>query len=128
MDNSSILETIKDGLSVEEEAFDQELILHINTVFMTLRQIGVGPDTPYLITGTSNTWDEFVQDDALLPMIKSYIILKVRQLFDPPASSSLSSAIAEAIAEYEWRLNIEADKYKVEEDEVYAKYFRDVLS
>lgn len=121
----SILKSVKDasGVNTDDSAFDGELILHINTAFMTLRQLGVGPETPFSIENDTSKWTEFTDDESLLPMIKSYITLKVRRLFDPPTSSSLDSALESILSEYEWRLNIEADKYKVEEDESYAEYF-----
>lgn len=118
----SILSSIKDTASVspEDDAFDQEIILHINATFMTLRQLGVGPSEPFFITDSSATWSDFTDDPAILPTIKSYVTLKVRMLFDPPTSSSLAEAIKSQIAEYEWRLGIECDTYKVEEDPKYA--------
>lgn len=123
---TSILRYIKDasGVGVDDSAFDGELIMHINSVFMILRQIGVGPETSFSIEDDSATWDEFTDDELLLPMIRSYVTLKVRKLFDPPVSSSLLESLNLTIDEYEWRLQIEADKYKVEEDEKYAKYFK----
>ena len=119
---NSILLSVKDYLSVspEEDAFDQELILHINSAFMILRQLGVGPETPFVVEDETTTWQEFTDDDSILPVIKSYVTLKVRTLFDFPNSSSLSEALKNAISEYEWRLGIECDTYKVEEDPKYA--------
>ena len=127
----SILNHVKDaaGVNVDDTAFDGELIMYINSVLMILRQINVGPQTPFFIEDDSTTWDEFTEDESILPTIRSYVTLKVRKLFDPPTSSALMDAINSTIAEYEWRLQIEADKYKVEEDEKYATYFkRDGLS
>lgn len=119
----SILTSIKNAasLSDEDNAFDQELILHINSTFMTLRQIGVGPTTPFVISDDTSTWSEFTTDESILPMVKSYVALVVRSLFDPPTSSSLAEAMNNKIAEYEWRLQIECDTYKVEEDPKYVK-------
>lgn len=123
---TSILNSIKStaGVNLEDSAFDDELILHINSVFMILRQIGVGPETPFSIEDDSAEWTDFTEDESLLPLIQGYVTLKVRLLFDPPTSSAFMTSITETIAEYEWRLNIEADKYKVEEDDRYARYFR----
>lgn len=120
--NTSILQTIKDsaGININDDAFDNELILHINSAFMTLRQLGVGPDTPFVISDRTNLWSEFTEDSNILPMVKSYIALKVRLLFDPPTSSSLMTAMQETLKEYEWRLNVEDDDYKVEEDVSYG--------
>lgn len=120
--SDSILESIKDAASIssEESAFDQELILHINSVFMALRQMGIGPDTAFVVSDSSSEWSEFTTDPIILPTIKSYVTLRVRVLFDPPTSSALMDALKNAISEYEWRLGIECDTYKVEEDPKYA--------
>lgn len=122
----SILNYVKDaaGVSMDDSAFNGELIMHINATFMILRQIGVGPEKPFFIEDDSSTWDEFTEDENLLPLVRSYVALRVRKLFDPPVSSPLVEAMNSTIAEYEWRLQVEADKYKVEEDERYAKYFK----
>lgn len=115
----SILDSIKyaSGVNEDDSAFDGEIILHINTAFMILRQLGVGPTTPFSIEDSTSLWSSFTTDEAILPMVKSYVALKVRTLFDPPTSSSLATALDNALKEYEWRLNIEADKYEVEEVE-----------
>ena len=120
--DDSILDSVKSeaGVIADDGAFDDELILHINTAFMTLRQVGVGPENPFIISDNSAVWSDFTDDMAILPMVKAYVGLKVRLLFDPPTSSSLATAIQNSVAEYEWRLNLEADKYNVEEDEKYA--------
>lgn len=118
----SILRSIKDAASVnpDDTEFDQEIILHINSTFMVLRQLGVGPSEAFFITDDTGMWSDFTNDESILPMIKSYVTLKVRSLFDPPTSSSLADAIKSQIAEYEWRLGVECDTYKVEEDSKYA--------
>lgn len=110
----SILESIKDaaGIGTDDVAFDAELLLHINTTFVILREIGVGPDTPFIVSDYSANWHDFVDDDNIIPMIKSYVALKVRVLFDPPTSSAYMNAIQESIKEYEWRLNVEVDKWQ----------------
>jgi len=110
MDNS-ILNSIKDAAGVNEDdsEYNSELILHINTAFMILRQIGVGPETPFSIEDDTSEWSDFTEDEAILPMVKSFVSLNVRKLFDPPTSSSLATALDSTIAEYTWRLNAEAD-------------------
>lgn len=107
----SILNTVKNaiGPSVDYNIFDQELIMHINSTFFVLNQLGVGPKEPFTISDSSSTWDEFV-DEGQLEAVKTYICQKARLLFDPPTNSALLSAIKESIAEYEWRLNVEADE------------------
>jgi len=109
--NESILNDIKKllGLDAEYDAFDQDIIIHINSVFMILNQLGVGPESGYRITGSSNTWSEFTDNEYEMESVKSYIYLKVRMMFDPPQSSALMQAMNEQIKEFEWRLNVAND-------------------
>ena len=110
--DDSILDSIKDivGVGTEDDVFDGELIVVINTAFFTLYQLGVGGDKPFTITSNSECWNDFIDNIDELSMVKSYIGLKTRILFDPPTSSPLMDAIKNQIAEYEWRLNVECDK------------------
>ena len=108
----SILTSIKKLLGITEEYkhFDQDIIMHINSVFMILTQMGVGPEEGFTISDSTTTWNEFTNDDKKIEAVKSYIYLKVRLLFDPPASSSVMEAMNRSISEFEWRLNIAVDK------------------
>ena len=106
----SILDDVKKvlGLDAEYTAFDKDLIIHINTVFMILNQIGVGPYDGFTINGNNTTWTEYVNDDKL-EAIKTYIYLRVRLLFDPPANSFLITAMESQMREIEWRLNLRGE-------------------
>lgn len=108
----SILTSIKKLLGIAEdyEEFDQDIIMHINTVFMILNQLGVGPSDCFSIEDDSAIWDDFTSGSKSIEAIKSYIYLKVRLLFDPPTSSVVTEAINRQISELEWRLNVSADK------------------
>lgn len=107
----SILISIKKmlGITEEYEHFDADLIMHINSVFMILRQLGVGPEEGFSITGATETWDSFLQDNPRLELVKSYIYLKVKMIFDPPLGSAVMEAMNRQIAEFEWRLNVAVD-------------------
>ena len=107
----SILNSIKKLLGITEEYkhFDQDIIIHINSVFSILRQIGVGPEEGFIITDSTSTWDEFTVDDIKIESVKTYVYLKVRLIFDPPSSSAAIDAIKENIKEIEWRLNVSKD-------------------
>jgi len=107
----SILISIKKMLGLEEgyDVFDTDILVHINTVFMTLTQLGIGPSSGFEIVGREETWDEYPGYSAGLSGIKSYIYLKVRLVFDPPQSGFLVDAITKQIAELEWRLNVQAE-------------------
>ena len=107
----SILTSIKKILGITEEYthFDQDIIMHINSVFMVLTQIGIGPSEGFFIKDDSAIWDDFIQGDKTIEAVKSYIGLKVQLLFDPPLSSSVMESKKRLIDEFEWRLNIQAE-------------------
>lgn len=106
----SILTSIKKllGITEEYEHFDQDIIIHINSVFMILNQLGVGPKEGFAITGKDETWEEFKVDQVKIEAIKSYVYLKVRLMFDPPTGGVLDS-MKELTKEFEWRLNVQVD-------------------
>lgn len=98
------------GLAEEYDHFDPDIIMYINFVFLTLKQIGVGPSNGFVITDESETWDSFIPDNEVLrEAVKAYMGAKVRLQFDPPAGSAHLEALNRAIAEYEWRLNFEVE-------------------
>lgn len=107
----SILTSIKKmlGITEEYEHFDADLIMHINSVFMILNQLGVGPDEGFSIKSKEEVWNDFIQEDSQLELIKSYMYLKVRLLFDPPLNSAVIEVINRQISEFEWRLNVAVD-------------------
>lgn len=106
----SILTSIKKLLGIPEEydAFDSDLIMHINSVFMILTQIGVGPSEGFSIQDASDVWSDFI-DSSKLELVKSYMHLKVKLIFDPPSSSSVIESMNRQINEFEWRLHIATD-------------------
>ena len=110
--SESILTSVKKGvggITEMDESFDDDIIMSINTVFSKLTQLGVGPRKGFRIKDKSTTWEDFVGDDPRLDMVKSFVVLSVRMLFDPPSSGSVGSAITEQIKEYEWRLNVQVE-------------------
>lgn len=106
--SESILTSVKKMLGIEEEYthFDTDLIIHINSVLSILTQIGIGPSVGFMITDKTATWQDFIADEENLTLVKSYVFLKVKLLFDPPLSSSVLECYKTQINEYEWRLNI----------------------
>lgn len=104
----SILDSIKKmlGLTSEYTQFDTDIIMHINSVFMILTQLGVGPSEGFAIEDNTTTWTEFVPDIKKVSGIKSYMYAKVRVVFDPPTSSVVMDSLTRIITEYEWRLNV----------------------
>lgn len=105
----SILNSIKQliGPSAQYDIFDADLIMHINSAFFSLYQLGL-TEEPFVISGQNETWDEF-HADTDLESVKTYVYLKTRMYFDPPTNSALISAINEQIKELEWRLNVAVD-------------------
>ena len=106
----SILDTIKKllGIQAEYTNFDEDVIVHINTAFASLNQLGIGPKEGFLIYDDAAVWDDYITS-CNQSMIKSYIYLKVRILFDPPTSSVLMDSMNRSIAELEWRIFLEGD-------------------
>lgn len=110
--STSILETIKKLIGIDKDygVFDLDLIVAINSSFMILNQLGIGPKDPFSIAGPESTWENFSQDIGKIELVKSYIYLRARLLFDPPATGVLHEAIERQILEFEWRLMIQAEQ------------------
>ena len=107
----SILNSTKKALGIEPdyEHFDPELIMHINSIFMVLHQLGVGPKEPFRIESENETWDEFLEDKTNLDAAKTFMHLRVRLIFDPPSSSFVAESYQKIIDECEWRLTVGAE-------------------
>lgn len=110
MEDSILLTTKKQlGIADEDHGFDMDIIIDINTVFGILTQLGVGPKEGYAISDESTQWSDYLQNNALLEMVKTYMYLKVRMIFDTPTSGSMNSAHEQLIQEMEWRINVMVD-------------------
>ena len=112
MDSSSILESIKKllGIAEHDEGFDPELKDLINAEFLTLHQLGIGPEEGFSIASPDDKWDSYTTNLHLLDAVRQFIYLRVRLVFDPPASSTVAEAINSRISELEFRLNIQAEE------------------
>lgn len=113
----SILTSIKKLLGIAEEYthFDADLIMHINNVFSILTQLGVGPSEGFSIEDKTETWDDYIPSGPVVHSVKTYIYMKVRLVFDPPASSAVIESIKASINELEWRLNVAGESVSKEE-------------
>lgn len=112
--DQSILKTVKRTLGLAENyvAYDEEIIIHINSVFGTLQQLGIGPVEGFEIEDDTLTWFDFVQDELILSPVKSYIYLRVRMLWDPPSTNpAVMSSFKEQIKELEWRLEVAGEPF-----------------
>lgn len=114
--SESILNSVKKVLNqpADYTAFDQDIIMHINSTFSTLHQLGIGPEEGFLIEDATPTWDAFTLGDPRLASVKTYVCLKVRLVFDPPTLSFVLDSMQRQIQEHEWRLNV------VRENHVYG--------
>ena len=103
----SILNSTKKilGLEANYVPFDLDVITHINAAFSILNQLGVGPIDGFSIEDETATWSDFAVPNNQLHLVKTYVFLKVRILFDPPGTSFLLETAQNQIKEYEWRLN-----------------------
>lgn len=107
----SILVSVKKAVGIFEldESFDVDLLMHINSVFSILVQIGIGPANGFSISGNRQVWSDFIADDVKLNLVRSYMFLKVKMLFDPPSSSAVMEAMKATANEYEWRMNLHVE-------------------
>lgn len=115
----SILTSIKKMLGITEEYkhFDMDIIMHINSVFMILTQLGVGPDDGFSIKDDTEVWSDFILEENKIEAIKSYMYQKVRLIFDPPNNSAVMEAMNRMISEFEWRLNVAVDPGDTSDEE-----------
>ncbi len=106
-----ILTSVKKLLGIAEEytQFDTDILIHINSVFLTLHELGVGPDDGFAIDEYT-TWTDYISDNTLLlNAVKTYVYLKVKMLFDPSLTSSVTDLMKEEVKELEWRMNVFVD-------------------
>lgn len=92
--------------------FDTDLLVHINACFSILNQLGVGPENGFVVTDETQSWSSYIADNYILNMVKTYVTLKVKKIFDPPLTSSVLEAMDKEISQLEWRLNVAVDPVK----------------
>lgn len=108
---TSILTSTKKILGLDESytAFDLDVTTHINSVFATLVQLGIGPANGFMIQDKDAVWTDFLGQDLNLNSIKTYVYLKLRLAFDPPPTPYHIQALEKQIEELEWRLNTQRE-------------------
>lgn len=94
------------GVSPDDNSFDLEITMHINSVITILTQLGVGPEEGFIIE-SATPWTEFIGTRKNLEIVRSFIYLKVRLLFDPPQNSFLVASIVDQAKEYAWRIEVQ---------------------
>lgn len=109
--NDSILTSIKKlmGLTEEYDAFDQDILILINSVLFELEQIGVKAKDGFSLSDKTSVWSDYSDDDRLLNALKPYIYMKTKLTFDPPTSSGALDSMNRIIDRFEWRINLYAD-------------------
>lgn len=107
----SILHDVKQliGQEWDDNTFDLDIMTHINSVFLDLQQIGVGPEEGYSISGPDDKWDVLLKGDKNLNAVKTYIYGKVRMVFDPPSTGPLLNSLQAQLDKIEWRLMVQTD-------------------
>ena len=109
--NDSILTSIKKlmGLTEEYDAFDQDILILINSVLFELEQIGVKAKDGFVLSDKTAVWSDYSDDDRLLNALKPYIYMKTKLTFDPPTSSGALDSMNRIIDRFEWRINLHSD-------------------
>lgn len=109
--DDSILDTIKKSLSIDPDdtAFDTDILMHVNSVFSDLNRLGVGPLDGFEITDRTTGWSTYTGADKNLNAVKTYMYLRVRLLFDPPATSFHLDSWSKQVDKYEFLLTVQVD-------------------
>lgn len=115
----SILDSVKKfcGVMPTEAAFDDEILMAINTVMFTLTQFGVGPSSPFVVEDSTQTWDELLGSDPI-GGVREYVNIRSRMLFDPPTNTYVKQALEDQAKELEWRIMVDVDKKESNAEEV----------
>jgi len=110
----SILSSVKSylGISVDDISFDTDILMAINAVMFALNQLGVGPVTAVVVEDSTQDWLDYFDEDAV-GIIRQYVNMRVRILFDPSTNNQIMDALKEQIAEAEWRILVYADNKEV---------------
>ena len=114
----SILVSIKKllGIAESDTNFDTDVLMHINTAFATLHQLGIGPKNGFSISDSSSVWLDFFSEDRL-NSVKTYVFMTVKLIFDPPSQGSALETMKEYKKELEWRLKVVGETNEDDESE-----------
>lgn len=116
--SDSILESVKSylGISKDDNAFNSDILMAINATMVVLNQLGVGPDNPVTVDSDDAKWN--IIDEKIVGIVREYVSMRVRMLFDPPTTTYIKQALDDQISEFEWRILAEIDKKDYETREV----------
>lgn len=115
----SILDSVKSycGILANQHEFDTDILMAINAVMFSLNQLGVGPEQPFVVSSSEQTWQDLLGEDPV-GGVREYVNMRVKLLFDPSTNNQVMDALKEQIAEFEWRIVVDADKRYYETREV----------
>lgn len=108
----------------EDEWFNPDLIMHINTALNRLYSLGVGRKRkhPFAIKGLDETWSEFLGDEYDdLQNVQTYVFLKVKIVFDPPTANAVLQSMNENIRELESMIEMECNEIDMKRNKEYTE-------
>lgn len=114
--DGSILQTTKKllGISPDDDAFDTDILIDINTAFDRLNTLGIGPEEGFRITDDTTTWNEYLTDGKLIDSVKDYVFFSVKLMFDNAGSNSfVLDAYQKQIDKLEWIFTVKSDSIMV---------------
>lgn len=117
--DGSILQTIKKllGISPDDDAFDTDILIDINTAFDRLNTLGIGPEEGFRITDDTTLWSEYLTDGKLIDSVKDYVFFSVKIMFDnSSASSFVIDAYQKQIDKLEWLFTVKSDSIMIKKE------------
>lgn len=104
----SILTSTKQilNISAADTAFDQDILTLINSTLSTVNQLGIGDAATMFVEDNTKTWTQLSLPPEQTHMLKTYVFLQTRIVFDPPPTSFALAALKEQAEEFQWRLSL----------------------
>ncbi len=101
----SILDSVKSylGIMSDDKSFDADILMSINAVMFALNQLGAGPSEPVVVEDATQEWIDYFEESAI-GIVRQYVNMRVKMLFDPSSNNQIMDALKEQIAEAEWRI------------------------
>lgn len=116
----SILNDIREMLGIKDpsyDVFDTDIMVNINAAIGILNQLGIGVEG-FFLTTSGQTWTDLLGEKQYgFQLVKQYVYLRTKVVFDPPTSGFVLDAYNDQIKNLEWRLNVihEVEEKKQEE-------------
>jgi hypothetical protein len=108
---SSILKSVKKRLGIPDDydVYDEDVLMNINTALSTLTQLGVGPEQGFVVQDDTATWEQLLGGDLRLNMVRDFVTLTSKLIFDPPPTSFGIQAVQKNLEEMAWRIEVAAN-------------------